>query len=346
MLDRRTGGGRIQRVQLPNFEYLRPASLSHALDLLAAHGGRAAVLAGGTDLLISMRQRLLMPEVVIGIGALPELKSVAIGADGSLRIGAACTLTSLIRHPVVRDRYPSLAAAMKSVGSRHVRNAATLGGNLNLPTRCWYTNQSESWREARPPCFKTNGDICFVIRSARECFALNSADSAVALMTLGARLFIESSAGGREIAIGDFYRNDGLKPTTLGSNELVTAVQVPAHRDRTVFLKVAERTGLDYGLGTIAAAVTGGNRRVTSARLVVGTIGSWPVSLHESARMVEQDGLTPAVIEAAAEAARGDLGELTNLYSPAGYKRRLVRALVRRALTELRRQKPLTEESA
>jgi len=333
-------------MQLPAFEYARPGSLAEALALLDTHGPRAAVLAGGTDLVLSMRQRLVVPEVVVGIGALPELEGVAADADGGLVIGAACTLSALVRHPVIAARHPALAAAMKSVGSRHVRNVATLGGNLNLPTRCWYTNQSESWREARPACFKTQGDVCHVIPGARECFALNSSDSAVALLALDARLRLASVRGEREVPIAAFYRNDGLAPTTLAPGELLTAVVVPAHRDRTAFIKIAPRTGLDYGLGTIAAAVTGGNRAVRSARIVAGTIGSWPVPLQESARLVEAGGLTDEAIEAAADAARGDLGELTGLYSPAGYKRRLVRALVRRVLEAVRRQKRLAGEDA
>jgi 4-hydroxybenzoyl-CoA reductase beta subunit len=333
-------------MHLPSFEYVKPASLAEAVALLAEHGSGAALFAGGTDLLIALRQRLVRPEIVIGIGALPELQRFEVAADGGVTIGAGCRLTWLAEHPVLRGRFPSLAAAIRSVGSRHVRNAATLGGNLNLPTRCWYTNQSETWRQARPPCFKTGGDVCFVIRSAQECFALNSVDSAPALMTLNARVSIAGPAGERQLPLVDFYRDDGLAPTALGPAEIVTAVQVPAHRDRTVFIKVAQRTGLDYGLGTIAAAVTGGNRRVTSARLVVGSVGSRPVPLRGAAQVIEQQGLGSAAIEAAADAARGDLGEITNLYSSSGYKRRLIRALVRRALTELRRQKVPAEEAA
>lgn len=325
-------------MQLPAFEYIRPQGLKQALELLATHGTRAVALAGGTDLLLSMRQRLTVPQVVIGIGSLPELGTIAVEADGSLCIGAGCRLTALVQHPVLCTRFPSLAAAIRSVGSRHVRNTATLGGNLNLPTRCWYTNQSEDWRRARPPCFKTSGDVCFVIPSARECFALQSSDSAVALMTLNAKLRIESSTGAREIPVADFYRNDGLVPTGLQPGELVTAVLIPAHANRSVFIKIAQRAGLDYGLGTIAVALTGTNRRVSSARLVLGSIGSWPVPLTECARLIEEQGLTPGAIEAAVEAARADLGELTNLYSHAGYKRRLARTLVRRALTAIRRQ--------
>ena len=326
-------------MHLPRFDYVRPDNVAACLRLLAEGGGRAVLLAGGTDLILSLRQRLATPEVLIAIRGLPELVGVDLRRDGHLDIGAACTLTTLAEHPIIRNHLPALAAAVRAVGSRHVRNMATLGGNLALPTRCWYTNQSEAWRAARPPCFKTNGDVCFVIRSARECFALQSSDSVPALIALNARVTVASLAGERELPLAEFFRKDGLRPTVLGEGDLVRAVTVPVAEDRATFIKVTQRTGLDYGLGTIGAAVTGSNRRISSARLVVGSIGSWPIRLRHAEQIIEERGLTEAAIEAAAEAARQDLGEVTNLYSPSGYKRRLVRGLVRRALRDVRRQK-------
>jgi 4-hydroxybenzoyl-CoA reductase subunit beta len=326
-------------MHLPAFDYLRPGSLGEALELLAQHGERAALLSGGTDLLIGMRQRLATPAVVVGLGAVAELKRFEVTPDGGLVIGAGCLLSTLAGEPVLRERYPSLAAAIQAVGSRHVRNMATLGGNLCLPTRCWYTNQSESWRAARPPCFKTGGDICYVIRSARECFAVNSVDSAPALITLGACVALASRAGIREVPLADFYRNDGIRPTVLGHGEILTAIHVPPARLRTCFIKLAQRRDLDYGLGTVAVAVAGSNRRVSSARLCLGSIAAAPVSLGAAARLIEDGGLTPATIAAAVETVRGDLAEITNLYSTAGYKRRILRVLVSRALEDVRRQK-------
>lgn len=333
-------------MHLPQFEYVRPQSVAECLKLLDEAGGRAALLAGGTDLMPNLRQRLVSPQVLISIRDVPGLQGVDLRPDGAIRIGAASTLTQLAEHPIVLNYLPAIAAAVRSVGSRHVRNMATLGGNLALPTRCWYTNQSEAWRAARPPCFKTNGDVCYVIRSARECFALQSADSVPALIALDARVSVASLSGEREIALADFFRKDGLKPTVLEPGDLITAVTMPRPQGRAVFIKVAQRTGLDYGLGSIGAAVIGSNRRVAGARLVVGSIGAWPIRLTHSERIVVERGLGDEAIEAAAEAARQDLGEVTNLFSPSGYKRRLVRGLVRRALREIRRQKRADTEAA
>ncbi len=327
-------------MHLPAFDHVRPERLADALALLSDHGGHAALLAGGTDLLIGMRQRLATPAVVIGIGGLPELQGVTLAADGSVVIGAGCRLSALADDAGIRARLPSLAAAIHAVGSRHVRNMATLGGNLCLPTRCWYTNQGADWRAARPPCFKTGGDICYVIRSARECFALNSIDSAPALITLDAQVTLASVRGNREVPLAAFYRNDGIRPTVLAADEILVTVRVPPAPLRTHFIKLAQRRDLDYGLGVIAVAIAGSNRRVTRARLCLGSIAARPVPLDSVARIIEEGGLTAQTIDTAAEAARGDLGEVTNLYSTSGYKRRMLRALVRRALEAVRRQKP------
>ena len=136
-------------MQLPEFDYLRPTSLAEGLAALAEHGADAKIMSGGSDLLINMKFRLDTPKVVVSLNAVRELQQVEPQPDGSLRIGAECTLTRLAQDEQLRKRYPALHAAIFSVGSRHVRNAGTLGGNICLDTRCWYTNQSESWRQRR-----------------------------------------------------------------------------------------------------------------------------------------------------------------------------------------------------
>jgi CO/xanthine dehydrogenase FAD-binding subunit len=120
---------------------------------------------------------------------------------------------------------------------------------------------------------------------------------------------------------------------------LILAVLVPPARVRSVFLKAAARTGLDYGYATLAGALTGSNRAPKSLLLVAGSVGTTPMVLRKSAEIILAGGLNEAGIEAAADAARDDLGEVTNLFTPPGYKKRLVRGLVRRVLNELRRQK-------
>jgi 4-hydroxybenzoyl-CoA reductase subunit beta len=216
---------------------------------------------------------------------------------------------------------------------------ATLGGNLCLPTRCWYTNQSENWRAAQQPCWKTEGKVCHVIKTAPNCRAIHSADSVPALIALDARVLLRSARRERELPLADFYRDDGIDNNALLPGELIIAVLIPPVRARSAFVKAAARTGLDYGYATLAAALTGSNRAPKTLRLVAGSVGTMPLLLHKSAQLILAQGLTEAGIEAAADAAREDLGEVSNLFTPPGYKKRLVRGLVRRVLNELRLQK-------
>ena len=131
-------------MQLPRFEYIRPKNLAEGLAALAEHGDNAVIMSGGSDLLLNMKYRLSTPGVLVSLSGIAELQTVEELADGSLRIGAGCTLTALAGNALIGERYPALHDAIYSVGSRHVRNVGTLGGNLCLDTRCWYTNQSET----------------------------------------------------------------------------------------------------------------------------------------------------------------------------------------------------------
>lgn len=325
-------------MQLPRFEYLRPTSLDEGLSLLAEHGTNAKLMSGGTDLLINMKFRLDTPGFLISLNGLPELQSVESTADGGLRIGAGCRLTDLVENPAVAAHCPALRDALYSVASKHIRNVGTLGGNLCLETRCWYTHQSEDWRATREGCFKTDEQLCHVIKSASRCHAINSSDSAPLLIAVGASVTLASHGGTREVPLIDFYRDDGVEHTVLKPGELLVAVTVPRFEGRAIFAKLAQREGLDFAVGTFSAAITGLNERPESVRLVMNSIGAAPKILVAAEQILLEQGLSDEGIEAAANAARGTMGEITNLFTPSGYKRRLVKALIRDALIELREQ--------
>ena len=325
-------------MQLPRFEYVRPKNLAEGLAALAEHGADAKVMSGGSDLLINMKFRLDTPRVLISLNGLPELQSVEVLADGSLRVGSGCKLTDLINNPLVAAHCPALRDAMYGVASKHIRNIGTLGGNLCLETRCWYTNQSESWRSSREGCFKTDEELCHVIKTASRCHAINSSDTAPLLIAIGASVTLASHAGQREVLLADFYRDDGVDHIVLESGELLINVTIPPFKGRAIFAKLAQREGLDFAAGTFAAAVTGPNDRPESVRLIMNSIGPLPQALTESERLLMESGLTDEGIEAAAMAARGAMGEITNLFTPSGFKRRLVKTLIRDALIDLREQ--------
>lgn len=317
-------------MQLPPFERLRPDSLSEALSLLNETDQESAPLAGGSDLLVNMKLGLTTPARLVSLDGVPGMQVLERSESGGLRIGAGCRLSALLSESKVPDDYPALGAAIRAVGSQHVRNQATLGGNLCLPTRCWFTNQSEDWRASRQPCFKTDGELCHVIKSSARCHALNSGDTAPALIALGAVVRLAGPDGQRELSLEDFYCDDGVDYMVLAPGELLTEVELPAPGGVSSFIKVSQRNGLDYAAGSIAAIYREGQ-----AKVVVGSVVSSPRVMRSVSDIVSAEGLSEESIRLAADAARADLGEVSNLFSPPGYKRRLVRSLVEQVLRRL-----------
>ena len=145
---------------LPEHKYIKPESLEECLTALRETGESGQIIAGGTDVIFNMRLKLFQPETVISVRRLPELSRVEELADGRIRIGTSCRLTDLAEHAVLQSRYPALVESILSVASTHIRNMGTIGGNICLHTRCWYTNNSAQWRDGKATCFKAEGDIC------------------------------------------------------------------------------------------------------------------------------------------------------------------------------------------
>jgi len=321
---------------LPQHNYLIPESLDECLAALRDAGPTGQVVAGGTDVIYNMRLKLFRPESVISVRRLDELKQVEELPDGSLRIGAACRLTDLAENTLINERFPAFADSIRAVASTHIRNMATLGGNICLQTRCWFTNNSAQWRQGKDSCFKTDGDLCHVIKSsARKCHAINNSDTPLPLIVLDAVLTIQSAAGQRELPVAEFFNTDGIDYMNLAPGELVTHVTIPPCQDRAVFMKHAARKGIDFSIGSIAARCDGEGQQADSIRIVLGSLSTHPVVLTRAAEIIRNGGLNTDAIEKAADAAREDLGEVTNLYSRAVYKKQIARVLVKRALTAL-----------
>ena len=323
---------------LPAHEFLKHASLAETLAALKPSDGADAplnikLIGGGTDVVFNMRGRLFEPDVLLSLKDLPELQIVEDLDDGALRIGAGCRLSDLERHASLQ-RFPGLVAAVRSVASRHVRNMATLGGNLCLDTRCWYTNQSADWRAAKGPCLKNGVAACHAIRSSPICVALNASDIAPALIALDSSVRLVSADGERDIQLCDFYTDDGVAHTIRRPDEILSSVTLSAEAGHMSYIKETARKGNDFSYGTVAARIASDG----AVRIVLGSLTTRPAQLAEPARIVEQRGLDDRAIDAAVEATRSELGALTSLYTPAAYKSVLARGLVRRALRALREQ--------
>lgn len=321
---------------LPDHSYLKAESLEECLRLKSERGERAMVVAGGTDVIFNMRLKLFDPDLALSIRRIPELQAVETLDDGGLRIGAGARLADLLERPDINDKWPAFAESIRAVASTHIRNMATLGGNICLHTRCSYTNNSEEWRKGLKDCYKTDGQLCHVIRSSDTCLAINNADTPIALIAYGARLTIQSAKGSREVPIAEFYTDDGHHNTVLEPDELVTWVTLPRTNDRTVFLKLAPRKGMDFSTAAVAARADGAGDGPANVTIVLGSVSSAPIILDKPAKIASEKGLGDEAIAAAVGQVRGELGCVTNLFSRASYKKQMASVMVRRALLALR----------
>lgn len=199
------------------FEYVRPTDLSSAIALLAARGPDARILAGGTDLIIRLRDRTLTPAVVVDVKRIPEFEPRIEESGGWLRISAGTVMTDIVDSALVQRSFPALVEAARIVGSLQIRNRATLAGN--------------------------------------QCNASPAADTAPPLLVYGARLTIAGPSGARELALNDFFVRSGV--TTLALGELVTQISLPlpAGRVGSAFQRRTRRRGHDLASVTLAVSV-------------------------------------------------------------------------------------------
>jgi 4-hydroxybenzoyl-CoA reductase subunit beta len=324
-------------LRLHEYTYHRPASVAEAVRLLAAHPGRARVIAGGTDLMPNMKHGLFTPEHVIALKQIGELRGIE-ERDGELVIGAAESLTAVSRHPAVQARFKSLASAAGSVAGPQLRNMGTIGGNLCLDTRCTYYNQTHFWRNALGYCLKKDGDVCHVTKVGRKCVAAHSADTAGVLMTLGAVADLESDGGSRSVPVADFFVADGIENTVRGWNEIVTRVRIPlpSTRTRTAFRKVRQRGAIDFPLLNIAVAAEFGHAlEIEDMRIVVSALGARPRVISGLDKVAIGRPLDDETVEAVAQRAFQQCHPLTNIIVDPEWRRAMVPVHVRRALIEL-----------
>ncbi|MGE0455060.1 MAG: xanthine dehydrogenase family protein subunit M [Vicinamibacteria bacterium] len=326
-------------LRLPAFELRQPESLPEALALLAEAGPSAALLAGGTDLLPNLKHELLAPRLVVSLSRVEELRGLRREADGSLRIGAMTPLAELAESDLVRAQAPALAQAASLVAGPQLRRRGTLGGNLLLDTRCQYYNQTYFWRSALGFCLKKDGTACHVVAGGSRCVAAASADTAPALMTLGAVLEIAGPEGRRRVALDDFFTGDGIHNRRLQAQEILVGVQVPptGPGHRGAYGKLRERGSIDFPLLGVAVRLElAPAGEIDGADVVLTALAARPRRVSGAAarmRGVPAEGRQlEAAAAAVAEAAHRQCRTLPNVPGDHEWRGEMVRVYVRRTL--------------
>ena len=327
-------------MSLPSFKLLRPRTISEAVEQLTSHSGSMRILAGGTDLIPSMKQRLFEPKFVLDVRMIDELRSIRVVPGLGVEIGASVSLAKLEDSEYLRRSYPVLHEAVKAVASPLLRNMGTLGGNLCLDTRCLWYNQSLAWRKSCGFCIKKDGDLCHVAPGGKTCWAAFSSDTPAALLCLNAEIEIAGPNGFRRLPIKDFYSGIGDAALKLASNEMLTRIFLPESSSGWLgaYKKLRVRGSIDYPLAAVAVALKKpqGNK-IEDARVAITGVNPAPYLVPEAphaliGRQVDEHTAT-VVGELAAHVAK----PLTTSALTPEYRREMIKIFAKRAVLEAAR---------
>jgi len=321
---------------MPAFELLQPASTDAALELLDRHRDAAWVLGGGLDSFDWLKDRIRRPSVVIDLSGVAELRGIRPWQDG-LEIGAMTTLTEVVQHAVVRERFGLLRQAAELVASPQIRNQGTIGGNVTQDTRCAYYRSG--WA-----CYRAGGNICYAdtpqslnrehaILEADRCVAVSPSDTAPALIALDASMVVRGPEGERVIPAEQYFigpATDITRMTALRQSELLAAIRLPGTWAgvRFYFEKVRDRNVWDFALVSVASAMVAQGGAIQRIRLVVNGVAARPLRLEAVERAVTGRPANEETAVAAGNLAIEGAQPLT--YN--AYKVPLMRNLVKRAI--------------
>jgi 4-hydroxybenzoyl-CoA reductase subunit beta len=295
---------------------------------------RIQVIAGGTDFIPSMRQKLFEPAYVLDIRHVAELKGIREQKGSGVEIGAMTSLTTIEHSDLLRRRYPVLTEAAATVASPLLRNMGTIGGNICLDTRCLWYNQSLTWRKGCGFCIKKDGDLCHVAPGGTKCWAAFSGDTPPALLCLNAEIEIASGPGLRRMPLRDFYTGDGVAYRKLQPNELVTRVFLPEPSAgfHGVYRKLRVRGSIDYPLAGVAVVMKRSNGYVTDARLAITAVNPAPLLVKGATELLTGKLVDEALAEAIGDLVAKTAKPLTTSALTPEYRREMIRVFTKRAV--------------
>ena len=321
-------------MSLPPFKLLRPRTTEDAIGHLDQHKGNVCIIAGGTDLIPSMRQRLFEPEYVLDLRGIQGMLGMKPAPDGGAEIGALTSLREIEKSAFLREHFPTLTEAAATVASPVLRNMGTIGGNICLDTRCLWYNQSLTWRKGCGFCIKKDGDLCHVAPGGTKCWAVFSGDTPPALLCLNAEIEIASTSGIRRVPLCDFYTGTGDSYRKLQPNELVTRVFLPALASgyRGVYRKLRVRGSIDYPLAGVAVAMKRSNGHVADARIAITAVNPAPLLVKGASEMLSGKLLDETLADAAGDLAARTAKPLTTSALTPEYRREMIRVFTKRAV--------------
>jgi CO/xanthine dehydrogenase FAD-binding subunit len=284
--------------RLPRFEYHSPVTIPEALKLMARYGRKASVLAGGTDLLVAMKNREKVPEHLINLKGIAKLKGIHFDKQKGMTLGALTTLAELERSSLVKEKYRPLWDAITVMASPQVRTLGTVGGNL--------------------------------------CGAVPSADTAPPLIVLGASVKLVGPKGKRSVPVESFFT--GPKESVLKKNEILTEISIPKPSPSSagVYLKLMRRNALDLALVGVAAYLRFDSKKKVckEARIALGAVAPTPIRVFEAEKALVNKEVNESCAVEAAKAASVVCRPISDMRASQEYRCSMVEVLVKRAILE------------
>ena len=319
---------------LPAFEVYLPVDLPDALTFLAENQGNTKIIAGGTDIVPSLKQRLFEPSYLLDLKPLRELYGIHETPDGGLRIGALTTIHTLATSSLLANQFPVLQRAASTVAGPGLRNVGTLGGNICLDTRCYWYNQSFFWRKSCNFCIKKDGTMCHVAPGSKKCWAVYSGDTAAALIALDAKIRLRSKSGERILSLPDFFVNDGQIRNRVEPGEILTDVLIPGsvRGYEGTYEKFRVRGSVDYPLAGVAIVLKRSNGNAEDIRVALTAVNPLPLRLDGISAISVGDSEAISNIQRIANRAAKPLKTSA---STMDYRRHMVGVMVKRGFEKL-----------
>ena len=282
------------------FEYLEPKTMEEAVSLLSRHKEAAKVIAGGTDLLIQLKKGEVLPRYIINMKCIPNQDIITYDEKEGLRIGALATIHSIEVSPVICQKFSVLAQAAGELGTLQIRSCATIGGNL--------------------------------------CNAAPSAETAPALLVLGARVKIVGAGGGRTVPIENFFTGPGQ--TVLHPDEILSEIQVPnlPPRSGSVYIARTVRKALDLAIVGVAVVTTFDGDILRDVKIALGSVAPIPIRARRAETVIRGQRLDAALLDEAGLAASEEASPIDDVRSSAEYRRKMIRVLEARAIRQAAEQ--------
>ena len=278
------------------FEFYQPSTLQEASRLLKDKGPGGRFLAGGTDLVIAMKEKGLLPKYIVDLKRVPGLSGIHENSDGSITLGALTTMYAIETSALIKRKYPFLAQSAAEVGSIQIRNRATIGGNM---------------ANATP-----------------------SADTAPALIALNATVKIASASGERTINLEEFFKGPGQ--SVMNADEILTEITIPKIAANLVgeYIKFSPREMMDLAYVGVAVAynLATNDKKCDGVRIVLGAVAPTPIRAKRAEAALEGQVLTEALAEKVGQISAEESKPISDVRSSADYRRAMVGAMTKRAL--------------